>query len=155
MGMRRRGGSAVAVVSAIMFAVRAGGSGGAPPIPDYVTAFAASPVDRAGLAAGRLGILKGGAPSALLYLDWRLLHRLRTDRSTTEALATPCCGNAEDRSFGWIEARRAVAGAPTDLYYIPTERPGPNYTSTPNCFGDAFDTATLTLRDRISRYGAK
>jgi hypothetical protein len=31
---------------------------------------------------------------------------------------------------------------------------GPDYTQTPNCFRDAFDTATATLRDRVARYGS-
>lgn len=140
--------------TAVLLAGRASGSGGPPPQPEYVTAAALQSIDRAALAAGRVGILKGGAPAPILYLSWRLLNGLGSGAEATNALAAPCCGERQDKSYAWLEARRAVPGAAPDVYYIATERPGPSYTSIPTCFGDAFDTATATLKSRIARYGA-
>lgn len=145
---------AAMLAAAALLSGSASGSGGPPPQPDYVTANAHQPIDRAALAAGRVGIAKGNAPEPILYLYWRLLNGLGSSVDATNALATPCCGARQDKSYAWLEARHAVPGAAPDLYYIATERPGPNYTSIPTCFDDAFDTASATLKDRISRYGA-
>ncbi len=152
--MRRWPGRAIAAVVMVTLTGRASGSGGPPPLPDYVTSAAASPVDQAALAAGRLGIMKGHAPAAILYLDWRLLNDLRVDAASTAALATPCCGQSQDDESGWLAARRAVPGASSDLYYVATDREGPNYTAIPTCFPNAFVTATATLQARIARHGA-
>ncbi len=153
--MERRWGRLVAAVLAVGLAVHASGSGGPPPVPDYVTAAALLPVDQQALAAGNLGILKGAAPPAVLYLDWRILNRLGVDAVTTKALATPCCNALSDNPGNdWIETRKAIPGASTDLYWVSTEREGPNYTSIPTCFNDALVNAAKTLKDRIARYGA-
>lgn len=146
-GMRR----AVAATLAML----AVGSGGPPPVPDYVTSYALNAVDLSALSGGHLGILKAAAPSPILYLDWRLLNGLAVGKEAGAALAKPCCGDSSaDPTYRWIDARRQVPGASTDIYYISTEREGPNYTTIPTCFSDAFVTATVTLKDRIGRYGA-
>ncbi|MET3826861.1 TolA-binding protein [Sphingomonas sp. PvP055] len=151
---RRRVLAAASVAAVALLAVRASGSGGPPPLPDYVTANALQPIDRVALAAGRVGIVKGGAPAPVLYLDWRLLNGLASGAEATDALATPCCGERQDNSYAWLAARRTVPGASPDVYYVATERQGPNYTSIPTCFGDAFDTAVVTLKDRVAHNGA-
>ncbi|HEX8448380.1 MAG TPA: hypothetical protein VF652_02205, partial [Allosphingosinicella sp.] len=116
------------------------------------------PAERARLFAGRLGMLYARSPEPLLYLDWRLLHGLAVGPAAGTALTSPCCGEASslgpnDGVYGWMEARSIVPDALPSPPYIPTERSGPDYTSVQNCFRDAFDTATATLRDRAARYG--
>ena len=145
---------AAVVVSAGLIGTQALGSGGPPPVPDYVTAYATNPADLAALAGGHLGIMKGGAPAPVLYLDWRLLHGWTVGTAAGTALATPCCGSQTDASFAWVAARDAVPGIAKDVYYVAADRPGPDYTSVPTCFADSFDTAVRSLRDRTMRYGA-
>ncbi|WP_100207650.1 hypothetical protein [Sphingomonas elodea] len=133
---------------------QASGSGDPGPILDYVTSHALRPIDRAAFAAGTVGIVKPSAPPAVRYLDWRLLTGLETGSDAVEALATPCCGDGQDLTGVWLEARRQVPGIDGELYWISTERQGPNYTSIPTCFGDAFTTAAATLKARIAAHGA-
>ena len=80
-GMRR----AVAATLAML----AVGSGGPPPVPDYVTSYALNAVDLSALSGGHLGILKAAAPSPILYLDWRLLNGLAVGKDAGSALARP------------------------------------------------------------------
>ena len=54
----------------------------------------------------------------------------------------------------WLDARKAVPGAAALNAPLPTERPGPDYTSLPNCLADAFSNAAQVLHDRIASYGA-
>jgi hypothetical protein len=116
------------------------------------------PAERARLFGGRLGMLYARSAKPLLYLDWRLLHGLDVGPAAGTALTSPCCGEPpslgpNDGVYGWMEARSIVPDALPSPPYIPTERSGPDYTSVQNCFRDAFDTATATLRDRAARYG--
>jgi hypothetical protein len=116
------------------------------------------PAERTRLFDGRLGMLTARSPEPLLYLDWRLLHGLAVGPAAGTALTTPCCGEPpslgpNDGMYGWLEARKIVDGVEDSPYYIATERSGPDYTSVQNCFRDAFDTASATLRDRASRFG--
>ncbi|WP_294203971.1 hypothetical protein [uncultured Sphingomonas sp.] len=130
-------------------------SGGPPPTPHYVLSSPQDATERAALAEGRIGIVKADASEALLYLDWRALNGLRVGKAAADALASPCCGQPPSRTMeDWITARRQVPGAQADIYYVPTERQGPDYTTIPTCFDDAFLTATATLNDRVKRYGA-
>jgi len=151
--MKRGWWFAAASCVAVLGGTQAIGSGDPGPLIDYVTSYALHPVDRAAFAAGRVGIVKASAPAAVRYLDWRLLTGLDSGAEATEALATPCCGDWQDLTGTWLAARRAVPGVSTDVYWISTEREGPNYTSTPTCFGDAFTTAAATLKARIAAYG--
>jgi hypothetical protein len=116
------------------------------------------PVERDRLFEGRLGMLTARSAKPLLYLNWRLLHGLAVGPVAGAALTAPCCGEAaslgpNDGVYGWLEARSIVPEAGRSPHYISTERSGPDYTSIQNCFRDAFDTATATLRDRAARYG--
>lgn len=145
--------AAGAAAAAVLAGSQAIGSGDPGPLIDYVTTHALHPIDRAAFAAGRVGIVKPRAPATVRYLDWRLLNGLATGTAATEALTTPCCGDGQDETGIWTEARRQVAGV-ADVYWIATERRGPNYTAIPTCFGDAFVTAAATLKARIAAHGA-
>ena len=151
--MKRGWWFAAAVSLAVLAGTQASGSGDPGPILDYVTSHALHPIDRAAFAAGNVGIVKPSAPEAVRYLDWRLLTGLETGPAATEALATPCCGDGQDHTGVWIEARREVPGVTADLYWVSTERRGPNYTAIPTCFGDAFVTAAATLKARVAAHG--
>ena len=142
------------LLAASLLGTQALGSGGPPLVPDYVTAYALNPEDIGALSEGHLGILKGAAPSAVLYIDWRLLHGWTVGTAAGTSLATPCCGSLTDRSFAWAEERNKIPGVSKDVFFVSADRPGPDYTSVPTCFADAFDTAVKTLDDRMTRYGA-
>ena len=104
------------------------------------------------LRSGTPGVLLASSPASLLFIGWRRLHDQAVGEEAAAALAVPCCGTlsygASDAVTAWLEARKAVPGAPP-LDRIDTERPGPDYTSEPNCLDDAFRTAART-RSRSS-----
>ncbi|QHL92003.1 hypothetical protein GVO57_13985 (plasmid) [Sphingomonas changnyeongensis] len=154
MAMKRGWWFAAAACVAALAGTRASGSGDPGPILDYVTSHALHPIDRAAFAAGNVGIVKPSAPAAVRYLDWRLLTGLETGTDAARALTTPCCGDWQDLTGVWLEARRQVPGLEADYYWVSTERQGPDYTSIPTCFGDAFTTAAATLKARIAAHGA-
>jgi len=157
-GLRRRG--VALTVSALMCAGSAHASGPGEAAPWYLDQFGGSRADLARRYDGELGVVMARAPKPLLYLDWRLLHRQRVGRDAGLALSRPCCDAApttDGTPTGpnrWLETRKRVADAPKGADYLETSRPGPNYTRTPTCFDEAFDTAAATLQDRISRFGA-
>lgn len=129
--------------------------------PWYVDQFGGERADLLARYDGRLGIVMARSPEPHLFMAWRLLHGLKVGRAAGEALAVPCCDAPVDYSpdtpptgvFAWLEARKLVAGAP-EVDYVPTEREGPDYTSIPNCFPDAFDVAAATLKARAATHGA-
>ena len=113
--------------------------------------------DRQMLYAGTPGVLMGATPASLLFIGWRRLHGQTVGTAAGEALAVPCCGGPSgpmDGMSAWLEARKVVPGVPSAGTAIETERPGPDYTSSPNCMDDAFRNAIRTLQDRVQAYGA-
>ena len=134
-------------------------SGPSPTAPWYIDQYGGDPADVAALYAGRLGIIKSTAPRSMRFIAWRILHGQGVGAAAGEALSTPCCDKPwwqsqdSDGPFGWSQARALVIGQ-SNYVFVQTDRPGPNNTYTPNCFPDAFDTASRTLKDRIARYGA-
>ena len=159
--MRGRLGAIAAAAAAIgLCAGPALGSGDPGPYPVFIDRHGGTPAELTRLYAGRLGVIMANAPDSLLYLDWRLLHGLEVGETAGTALTTPCCGETaalgpHEGVYGWLEARALVPGVAASPYYLPTERSGPDYSTVPNCFRDAFDTATGTLRDRAARHGPR
>jgi hypothetical protein len=152
----------LAVLAAGAAAIWAGpvfGSADPGPYPIFIDRGGGNgPAERSRLFEGRLGMVTAASAKPLLYLDWRLLHGLAVGPAAGAALASPCCGEpaslgANDGVYGWLDARAIVPDVAQSPHYIPTERSGPDYTSVQNCFRDAFDTATATLRDRAARFG--
>lgn len=109
------------------------------------------------LQSGTPGVLLASSPASLLFIGWRRLHDQAVGDEARAALAIQCCGvisyGASDALTAWLNARKAVPGAPA-LTGIDTERPGPDYTSEPNCLDNAFRTAARTLADRAAAHGA-
>ena len=119
--------------------------------------FGGPPAERQMLYGGTPGVIMATSPASLLFVAWRRLHGQTVPAAAGEALAVPCCGGsaggASDAVTGWLAARMTVPGAPPRDPYLDTERPGPDYTSTPNCLDDAFRNATATLQARAQSYG--
>jgi len=156
--MRRRGGGIAAAALITLVAMPAFGSGGPPAVPQYLDPNGGTAAELDRLYSGRAGIVMTRVRARILYLQWRLLHRLEVGREAGEALAPPPC--CEQSAAGaayrdpWQSARALVPGAPESPSYVALDRPGPDYTRIDNCFPDAFDTAAATLRDRIARHRA-
>lgn len=156
--MKKRVAFAALLAGAAMSGSPVFGSADPGPYPIFIDRGGGSPAERARLFDGRLGVVTARSPEPLLYLDWRLLHGLAVGPAAGAALTAPCCGEPaslgpNDGVYGWLETRKIVPEATQSPYYLATERSGPDYTSIPNCFRDAFDNASATLRDRAARYG--
>jgi hypothetical protein len=140
-------------------------SGPAGVAPWYLDQFGGDPPDMRAFYAGRVGIVMPTAPRAMLFISWRLLHGQAVGQTAGEALSQPCCGTpwwAEDFTKGqqgWNRALEAVLGPPAPnnpsrYVYRATDKELPNHQYAENCFAEAFDVATATLKDRVARYGA-
>ena len=149
-----RGGFAVAAV-ATAFAPAAASTDGSS-ANWALSEFGGAPAQRQMLYSGTPGVLMGTSPASLLFIGWRRLHGQTVGTAAGEALAVPCCGDrsATDPTVAWLDARKAVPGAAAVNAPLSTDRPGPDYTSIPNCMADAFGNATRTLQARIASYGA-
>jgi hypothetical protein len=149
--------AAIAVLLALATAPPASASGPTSGGPWDLDAFGGSAADRASFYDGHVGVILPSAARSELFAAWRLLHGQAVGAAIGETLSVPCCGNpdktASARTEDWQQARKAVPDA-TDVVWIQTDRPGPDNSDVPNCFGDAFATATSTLRARIASYGA-
>ncbi len=156
MALRLRGPFALALALA-MASAPAWASTDGPPNDWSLNELGGSAADRQMLYAGTPGVLMPASPASLLFIGWRRLHGQTVGTPAGEALAIPCCGGPlgpMDGMFAWLEARKMVPGAASLGRSIDTERPGPDYTSAPNCMTDAFRTASRTLQDRVQSYGA-
>lgn len=156
--MRRRWRAGLAVMVS-MVAGQALGSGGPAPTPIYVERRGGTAAELALLYAGRPGVVMAGAKAPMLYLDWRLLHRLPVGAEAGAALAPLCCDWPGDNApkvgvDAWIDARSLVPAGADGPSWVASDRQGADYSSIPNCFPDAFEKAAATLRDRVSHYGA-
>ena len=134
-------------------------SGGGGPERWYLDAAHGEPAARTRLFDGQPGIVLARTPRSQLFMAWRALHGRRIGRAVGETLMTACCtlgGRTDtgDETKAWREARQLLPGASPIATYLRLDRPGPDYTSVPTCYADAFDTAAQTLRERIARNGA-
>lgn len=157
--MVRRLAGALAALLISAGAARASGPGTLEPW--YIDAFGGDKADRAKLYDGRLGIVMARTPKPQLYIAWRLLHGRKVGAKAGEALSIPCCDPPWRYDYdlrdgkgpeGWLAARAKAPGV-TAIAYIDTERSGPDYTTIPTCFDEAFDTAAATLSDRAAKHG--
>lgn len=154
--MRRPASLAGAAAIAALCAPPLLASGGPPLTPNYIDANGGSPGELSRLYAGRLPVIMPAAREGMLFMSWRLLHRLPVGEEAGKALSVACCNMPPGGGpWDWLRARDAVLGPENGLYYIDTERRGPDYTSTPNCFPEAFDLAAATLNARVRRHGVK
>src|SRR5271165_6784831 len=119
--------------------------------------FGGTAAERQMLYDGTPGVLMGTTPASLLFVGWRRLHGQRVATEAGEALAVPCCvgapGAGSDTVKRWLALRQTVPGVTPHNPFTDTERPGPDYTSVPNCLDDAFRNAGETLQNRLQTYG--
>lgn len=158
--MRRLTAALLVLVASSVGTVPATGSGDPGPFTVLVDRHGGSPEEREHLYEGRMGVLITSASDSLLYLQWRLLNGLEVGNKVGPTLTASCCDEPDhlgedDGVIGWAKATRLVPGIAAAPEWLPTGLPGPRYTEIPNCFRDAFDSAAETLRDRVSRYGAR
>lgn len=155
-----KAGLTLALVLTLAAPARASGPGSVSPW--YLDQYGGERADLQAIHDGRLGIVMARSPEPQLFIAWRILHGLKVGRAAGAALSIPCCNGPDDPYVpdapptgvsAWQEARKLIPGA-SEIDYIQTEREGPNYTSTPNCFPDAFDTAAATLKARSEAHGA-
>ncbi len=125
--------------------------------PDWsLSEYGGSAADLKLLQSAPLGVLTASSPASILFIVWRRLHEQPVSDAAAAALEVPCCGGFQSVSpavTAWLEARKSIPGAPP-IDSVPTERPGPDYTSVPNCLDDAFRNATAVLQDRAGTHGA-
>ena len=151
---------ALAVAAATLpLAPVAQASGPAAPAPWYLDPYGGEAARMGPVYAGQPGIVMARSPRPLLYLDWRLLHGQGVGPVVGPTLTRPCCDapfvpdSPPSGAQVWRAARLTVKDAPTIPPFLPTARPGPDFTSRENCFPDAFETAAATLNDRMNREG--
>ena len=153
------------VLAALIGAVGpARASGDGEPSPWYVDQFGGERADVAAFFGGRVGVVMARAPASLRLAAWRLLHGLPVGPVAGAALSGPCCDVSFEPVDGpepvratavWKDARLLVTGAlAVDDRDLDSDRPGPNFTDTENCWDDAFVNAAATLKDRVARAGA-
>ncbi len=151
--------AAIAICAMFGWFGQANASGPSPTKPWYIDQYGGDASDLTALYNGRVGIVMPTSPRPMRFISWRLLHGLKVGVDSGDALATPCCDEPwwkrdfTQGTYGWRQARAIVTGQ-IDQSYLNTEMEGPDHTSVANCFDDAFNTATITLKDRVARYGA-
>ena len=134
---------------AVMIGLVAGqalGSGGPAPTPIYVERRGGTAAELALLYAGRPGMVMMGAKEPMLFLDWRLLRRLPVGAEAGAALARSAATGPGDNApclASTPGSTRAPSSppAPAAPSWVASDRQGPDYTSIPNCFPDAFEKA--------------
>lgn len=111
-------------------------------------------------ANGELGILQPGLKHQYRYIAWRYLSGIEDGRNSdllTGLIDPPPDFSRPAVVDEWLEARRAVAGAP-DVTWIPNstliENEDGSYDYIINCLDDAFRNATETLQRYLESYGA-
>lgn len=161
MAGRLKGVGAAVAALALAGASAAHASGPGSESPWYLDQFGGEAADLKRLYDGQLGIVMARSPRPQLYIAWRLLHGQKVGQAAGDALSTPCCDppwrwryDARENvgTEGWLKARKAVPGV-AEIGFLSTDRDGANYTSVVNCFDEAFDTASATLKDRAAKYG--
>ncbi len=148
---------AVLALALLLFARAAAASTDGPQAEWALNEFGGTAAERQAFFHGNPGVLMGTTPASLLFAGWRILHGQAVSLEAGEALTLPCCNappGGEDASKRWLDARAAVPGVAASPAYIDTDRPGPDYTSIPNCLDGAFRNAADTLGDRAKAHGA-
>jgi tetratricopeptide (TPR) repeat protein len=120
------------------------------------------PLER--FAGGRIGVVQPSYARSYLFVTYRYLSGLSFSTAEQRALVglwknrlefSPDL-NPEDWSKGWLAARQKVPGVPErDAIDVYRSREKPNeYETFVNCNKDSFETAIVTLNERITKYGA-
>ena len=108
---------------------------------------------------GKIGILKPSFGRKTLTIAYRYLNGGSFTTEEQEALVAALSGDPPEYDDGeaietWIAARKTVVGEEEPLPEIYQERSYDSYDFFPNCSKNAFEVATETLTDRVSRHGS-
>ena len=116
-------------------------------------------------AAGRLGIIKPGFHRSVLFAAYRYINGDTFTPDEQKALVDVWNADLNNKDYqkhdvtnavnAWVEKRKTVVGKEEKTPDIYVERNYGGYDFFPNCTKNAFETATDTLADRISSYGAE
>jgi hypothetical protein len=116
-------------------------------------------------AAGKIGILKPTYRRVVLFAAYRYLNNGNFTADEQQGLTDVWNAEFNNRSFlvedvaealkAWVEKRKEVLGKEEKLPEIYSDRDYGGYDFFPNCTKNAFETATQTLSDRITSYGAE
>lgn len=119
----------------------------------------------ANFAAGRIGIVKSSYRRVVLFAAYRYLNGGGFSADEQKSLVDVWNAEFNNRSFddddvseavkAWVAKRKEVVKEEESLPSIYTEREYGGYDFFPNCTKSAFETATQTLADRITSYGAE
>lgn len=143
------------LVAALILSGPAFASGGEEISPWALDVTGGPPSEQAAFYAGNTGVLMGQSPWSRLYGGWRLLHGLAVSKEAGDGLSHTCCEQPPQRLAdavtAWLAARQQVPGV-AQISYLETDRDVGDLYGVPNCFADAFDTATKTLADRIAQH---
>ncbi len=115
-------------------------------------------------AAGRIGILKPTYRRVVLVAAFRYLNGGGYSQDEQKALVDVWKAEFNNKSFveddisesvkGWVDKRKSVIGKEAKTPEIYVEREYGGYDFFPNCTKNAFETATITLSDRVSSHGS-
>lgn len=116
-------------------------------------------------AAGRIGILKPTYNRSVLFAAYRYLNGGGFSAGEQKALVEVWKAEFDNQDFrmddeigeavkAWVEKRKEVVGKEEKVPEIYVERNYGGYDFFPNCTQNAFETATGTLSDRVTSYGA-
>jgi len=110
---------------------------------------------------GKIGIVLPTFGRKTLVIAYRYLNRgsFTSDKQTELTAALKGKAPEDDGTAvvkAWVKVRKEVLGDDQKLPEIYTERQhGQGYDFFPNCTKNAFEVATETLKDRVTRYGAE
>ncbi len=115
-------------------------------------------------ASGKLGIIKPTQRRVVLFAAYRYLSGGGFTADEQKGLIEVWNAEFNNKDFSdnsveeavknWVAARKDVIPKEEKLPEIYTERSYGGYEFFPNCTKNAFETATQTLKDRVSSYGA-
>jgi hypothetical protein len=115
-------------------------------------------------ASGKLGVIKPTQRRVVLFAAYRYLSGGGFSADEQKGLIEVWNAEFNNKDFSddsvdeavknWVEARKNVFPKEEKLPEIYTERSYGGYDFFPNCTKNAFETATKTLKDRVSSYGA-
>jgi len=130
--------------------------------PEYLTpifVFKSSPdLPFTDYVNGNIGIVQPAFGSKTLLIAYRYLNGGAFSANEQPALVEALHGaspeqNQDDAIKAWIAMRKQFVGEKESLPEIYAERKNGGHDFFPNCAGNAFETATETLKNRAGTYG--
>ncbi len=115
-------------------------------------------------AAGKIGILKPDYHRSVLFAAYRYFNNGSFTADEQKALVEVWNAEFNNKDYrddsveeavkAWVKERKDIVGKEEKTPEIYVERDYGGYDFFPNCTKSAFETATLTLKDRSASYGS-